>query len=276
MKVPIIFTDLDGTLLDVRYSFQPAHEALRYIQRNNMPLVIVSSKTRAEIEYYRRLLDNQHPFVSENGGGIFIPEHYFEAKPKSSQRYHSSEGHYDVIRLGTRYTDLRKTIKDMQEKGFPIKGFGDMTEEEVSLAMGLAIEEARMAKQRDFDEPFFYEGKEESMARIVDFIKMKGLNITKGRIYHLLGQSDKGKAVAILIDLFKQKHVAISSVGIGDSPNDIPMLEKVDMPIIVQKPDGTYDETIKVPRLIKTPGIGPLGWNNVITSLSANFQDHNL
>ena len=133
--------------------------------------------------------------------------------------------------------------------------------------MGLSTEEAKMAQQRDFDEPFFYEDKEQKIVDLLNSIKQKGLSATKGRIYHLLGQSDKGKAVSILIDLYKRKYGAVTTMGIGDSQNDLPMMEKVDIPIVVQKPDGTYDESIMVPDLIRAQGIGPSGWNDVMISL---------
>ena len=64
----IIFTDLDGTLLDSGYSFRKAMPALRLIKEKDIPLVLCSSKTKTEIDYYRKKLENDHPFVSENGG----------------------------------------------------------------------------------------------------------------------------------------------------------------------------------------------------------------
>jgi HAD superfamily hydrolase (TIGR01484 family) len=73
----IVFTDLDGTLLDESYSFAAAQPALRKTAELDIPLVLCSSKTRREIEHYRKKLGNSHPFISENGGGIFIPEGYF-------------------------------------------------------------------------------------------------------------------------------------------------------------------------------------------------------
>jgi mannosyl-3-phosphoglycerate phosphatase len=74
----VIFTDLDGCLLDREtYSFEPAQAALRLIREKEIPLILVSSKTRVEIEEYRRRLKNGHPIVSENGGAVFIPKDYF-------------------------------------------------------------------------------------------------------------------------------------------------------------------------------------------------------
>ena len=75
----LVFTDLDGTLLDHEsYSFEPALPALAVLKEKNIPLVLCTSKTRAEIELFRIQLKNIHPFISENGGAIFVPKgNYF-------------------------------------------------------------------------------------------------------------------------------------------------------------------------------------------------------
>jgi mannosyl-3-phosphoglycerate phosphatase len=263
----IIFTDLDGTLLNEVYSYDSALPALTLIEKYKIPLVICSSKTRSEIEFYRAKLNNDHPFISENGGGIFIPTGYFGPNVIIPAHHGVLNNQYDVITLGANYLKLREALIKLRNEGFSIKGFGDMSTEEISQTMGLTIEEAEMAKQRDFDEPFLYEDKEQKIDDLLNSIKLKGLNATKGRIYHLLGQSDKGKAVSILIDLYKQKYGAVTTMGIGDGQNDFPMLKEVAIPVIVQKPDGTYDESIMVPDLIKAQGIGPVGWNDAMISL---------
>ncbi|HLF86164.1 MAG TPA: HAD hydrolase family protein, partial [Nitrospiria bacterium] len=80
-------TDLDGTLLHPKtYSFDAARPALTLIKERRIPLILCSSKTRGEIELYRKWLGNQHPFISENGGGIFIPRGYFESTIKGEIR----------------------------------------------------------------------------------------------------------------------------------------------------------------------------------------------
>jgi HAD superfamily hydrolase (TIGR01484 family) len=74
----IIFTDLDGTLLDSDYSFRKALPALKMIKAEAVPLVLCSSKTKMEIEQIRKKMTNSYPFISENGGGIYVPKGYFE------------------------------------------------------------------------------------------------------------------------------------------------------------------------------------------------------
>jgi mannosyl-3-phosphoglycerate phosphatase len=72
--------------------------------------------------------------------------------------------------------------------------------------------------------------------------------------------NDKGKAVEILVDLFKKKYdYNVTFFGVGDSENDASMLELMDHPLLVQKYDGSWSN-IRVNRIIKVPGIGPKGW----------------
>jgi mannosyl-3-phosphoglycerate phosphatase len=105
-------------------------------------------------------------------------------------------------------------------------------------------------------------------------IVQRGLRWTKGgRFYHLTGSNDKGRAADILLRCYKRQwrldglQDGVETVGIGDSLNDLPLLLMVDHPILVQKPDGSYDPDINLPGLIRAPGIGPAGWNHAVLEL---------
>ena len=151
-----------------------------------------------------------------------------------------------------------------------------MSTEEIAGLTGLSSREAAMAKERHFDEPFIFEGEEADIPQLLAAILSKGFRYTQGAFYHILGDSDKGKAVSILEDLYRKAFGEIVTIGLGDSPNDIPMLERVDYPVIVQKPSGEYDQRIQIPNLIKTEGAGPEGWNNAILSLVQELPGNRL
>jgi mannosyl-3-phosphoglycerate phosphatase len=264
----LIFTDLDGTLLDdTDYSFQQAIPALEALRKSAIPLVICSSKTRKEIEYYQKKIDNNQPFISENGGGIFIPKGYFAIAVLNQVVEVSEINDYYTVTLGAPYSELRNVIRSLREKGFHVIGFGDMTVREVSERTGLSMYEAEMAKEREFDEVFIHDGDEQERSTLLSSIEAAGYSYTSGRYFHIMGKSDKGKAVAILTTLYGKIYDNLFTVAIGDNPNDVPMFEQVAYPIIVQNKNGLYDERINTSRLIKADGIGPEGWNKAIMNL---------
>lgn len=266
MKKPVVFTDLDGTLLDHEtYSFEAAAPALRLVEEMAIPLVVCSSKTRRELEQWRTVLDNRHPFITENGGALFLPAGYFDSIPPGLAI--DRNGEYDVIRLGAPYRELRGALCALRDEGFEVRGFGDMTTEEVAEATSLPPGLAALAKEREFDEPFFFAGDETAVEGLLEAIRRKGFHATRGRFFHLLGASDKGKAVAILARLYREKYGEIVTIALGDSPNDLPMLEWVDFPVLVQQPDGRHDPRITVPGLIRADGIGPAGWNRALLDI---------
>ena len=261
----LVFTDLDGTLLDHdNYSFASALPAITILKEKNVPLIFCTSKTRAEIEEIQLQLDNLHPFISENGGALFIPKGYF------SHRFHFTRenSHYLIVELGTPYPKLREVLNQMNTL-FPgkLRGFGDLTTQEVADFCGFSLSQATLAKKRDYDEPFILE--DESLEDALEEIAIRShLQINRGgRFYHLIGNSDKGKAVLQLRDLYGQKSTNLKTVALGDSLNDLPMLKAVDYPILVQKPDGSYDPSVKLDNLILAPGSGPKGWCRALLML---------
>jgi len=266
----VLFSDLDGTLLDSKtYTFEAAREALTELQARNIPLVLVSSKTRAEIEPIRLQLHNEHPFIVENGGAVVVPAHYFPFPLTEAIRRDT----YQIVELGIAYPLLRRALKDIQgDLGRGLRGYGDMSLEEVIALTGLSREDARLSKQREYDEPFVMEGVEFPENRLIEAVRKHGLRYTRGdRFSHLMGPHDKGKAVRYLIDCYRRRtgpgDVAMMTVALGNSLNDLAMLEAVDHPIIVQLADGSYDPAIAVPQLTRAPGPGPTGWNIAVRAL---------
>ncbi len=256
----IIFSDLDGTLLDGEdYSFEKAKPALEAVKEKEIPLILCTSKTRSEVEFYQELINNSDPFVVENGGAIYIPQGYFSF----SFDYDYISGDYSVIELGTPYKTLVKILNELKKKtGVALKGFSDMTTEEIATLCNLTPEQAAQAKRREYDEPFLILEPEKS-ARVEQAIECQ---YTQGdRFYHIL-ESNKGKAVSILIDLFKKSNLGVLSIGLGDRINDLPLLTEVDIPILVRLKNGKYDPEVSLPQLRYAEGVGPEGWNQAVLS----------
>ena len=273
----IVYTDLDGSLLDsTTYSYEAATPALTALREQEIPLVLVSSKTRAEMEPLRQRLAHQDPFIVENGGAVFVPRGLFDF-PLERMR---SRSPYQVIELGLPYHMLREVLKQIEDAvETPLQGFGDLSVEAIMQVTGLPHADATLAKQREYDEPYLLQGPQALIEEVCRQIVTRGLRWTKGgRLFHLMGENDKGEAASVLLRCYlRQQRMSgqaerIETVGIGDSINDAPLLAMVDYPILVQKPDGSYDPDIQLAGLIYAQGIGPVGWNEAVLKLLAQVQ----
>ncbi len=259
----IIFTDLDGTLLDHdTYSFAKAKKALSLIKSNNIPLIIVTSKTSSEVFDVQKKLGISHTFIVENGGAVFFSEEFSGyVSPDCIKK-----NNFFVKILGAERQKILDFLKPLKSH-LKIRSFVDFSDDELSKLMGMNIEEIQKSKKREFSEPFvFIENEKENFELLQKKALENGFKILKGgRFYHIVGRSqDKGEAVKIVKNAYNVKSRGFDkSIGIGDSMNDYEMLKQVDIPILVAKKNGTY-ENIHLPGLIKAGAAGPEGWNKVV------------
>ena len=266
----ILFTDLDGTLLDAQsYSAAAAAEALDEIERRHVPLVFCTSKTRSEAEVLRRELGNAHPFVTENGGGIFIPQGYFPiALPQAT-----AVGRYHRIALARPYKEIVQELDQLAaDTGTTVVGFHHMSVNEVARNTGLSSNEARLALAREFDEPFFFAGATERAEQaFVEQAQRKGLRLVRGgRFWHLFSGSDKGRAVRELMRLYRSAwRTRVRAVAIGNSSNDLPMLAAADVAILLPEENGELNAEVlsRLPSVHRGTAPGPAGWNRAILEL---------
>ena len=262
----IVFTDLDGTLLDAKiYSYEKSLAAMNRLKKDAIPVIFCSAKTRAEQEIYRRELGLFHPFVVENGGAIFIPRGYFPFPFD----YHKTVDDLLAIELAIPRSRVRKLLaKISRQNEFQFRGFGDMSAAEVAEITGLNLESARLARQREYDEPVKLNSSgETALSKFLAKLGEAGLNWSYGgRLYHVMGGGGKGKAVEILSGLYRRIWGEIRTIGLGNSLNDSPMLSQVDIPILVQKKDHSW-ENINLPSLRKVSGVGPEGWSKAIVEV---------
>lgn len=258
----VVFTDLDGTLLDhSTYSFEPARPALEALAAAGVPVVLSTSKTRAETEHWRRALDNTDPFIVENGGAALIPQGYFG--PDVS--YDRQDEACGILEFGLPIAKIRLALAAIRDAtGLPLRGFGDMSLDEIAAGCGLSREHAALAARREYDEPFIGADRA-SLGAVVREAAAAGLRVvTGGRFCHLIGGNDKGRAVRALRRLFDRGGEPIRAVGLGDSPNDEPMLREVDVPILVRRTDGRRAVTVELPGLVIAPHAGPQGWRDAV------------
>lgn len=252
---PIIFTDLDGTLLDHHtYDYSQANEMLAFIKTHHIPLILTTSKTALESELLSKELGITTPMIVENGAGII-----FHAD-------HALYGYADdgVMQLGASYTDILDFYALLKAE-YDLCGFNEMSLDEVVQYTGLEASDAMRAKNRQFTEPFILKDIDQIDA-IEKKAKKHGLRVVKGgRFFHIVAQEQcKSIAMHRVVELYEDfYHKSYTSIALGDSNNDKQMIEQADIGIVIAKHDGSsmLCEGVDVKYANEA---GPTGWNKML------------
>jgi len=257
----IVVSDLDGTLLDHHsYDWREASPALELLRLKQIPVVLCSSKTIAEIMPIREALGLSAPFIVENGGAVYLPEPGQDTKNLDKVEFGMNRAEI-LERL-----DVLATAPDMKNLGFT--GFSEMTVADVINVTGLDPANAANALQREYTEPLLWQDSEESKQRFLKQVRKAGLDAVEGgRFLHISAGCNKGKAVNYLRKFYeKRKGVTHKLIALGDSENDISMLELADLPVLVRSPVKDFPR-IRHDRVYRTTALGPAGWNEAILKL---------
>jgi mannosyl-3-phosphoglycerate phosphatase family protein len=264
----VVFSDLDGCLLDREtYAHEPARPALALLRRRGIPLVLCSSKTQAEVEYYRAILGLRDPFIVENGGAVLIPAGYVP----SARTPTGGGGPYFTAELGIPYARVSESLREIRRAtGLGLFGFGDMSVQEVALLTGLEPAAARRAMARRYDEPFIAALRADQLQRLEAEVCRRGLRLTRGgRLYHLSGRHTKGLGVDLLARIYRSRSPKLMTVGLGDGANDLAMLERVDIPVVIPRAPSRVDPALAGRPWRVAPAPGPAGWGAALLDLLA-------
>jgi len=269
MLQKVVFTDIDGTLIDLISGKYGESDKLIYtLRENNVPIVLCSAKTFAEQNKIRDDLGLMDPFIVENGGAIIIPKNYFDFQFDIEQNRIKEEQGYIIIELGESTREIRTKLAEIKKKlKIEFKGVADVSIEELSRLATMPIDYAKRMSEREYGETILQIKKSDIPTFTTSIEKMGIKVIHGGRFFDVIMGTDKGKAVSILINLFRKKYRnQIKFFGVGDSANDASMLKLMDVPMVVQKPDSSWSE-LEIKNVIRLKGIGPEGWKSAFDKI---------
>lgn len=257
----LIFTDLDGSLLDHHnYRHDEADELLNRLEQQSVPVIPVSSKTQAEIELLRDSLNSQHPFIVENGAAVFIPVGYFAQPPEDVttlggywvKQFVEPRHHWQQL-INAVGDDFSGDFTTLAEAG--IDGIIAMT--------GLNVHAAARAARRSYGEPVAWHGSPRRQKQFIDLLEQQGARVLHGgRFMHVSGNCDKGQALQWLVSEFRRNapHQRFISLAAGDSQNDCAMLEQADLALLIRSPVHGLPELHRQYGVYVSKDTGPRGW----------------
>lgn len=247
----------------------PASEALAEIERRNIPLVLSTSGTRAQVEFLRRKIGHAHPFITESGGGLFLPDGYFALRLEGAKR----TARYLCVPFGRTAQEASAALREMaQEAGAEVVGYADMSAREISRNTGMNEREAEASREREFSERFFFAGNADLAASSFERIaKEQNWQIRQPEPFgELYSGNDEGKAVRYLMRLYRESlRSRVRSVGIGTCFEDFSLLNATDQSFVLALSNGRSDDKLltKLPNTIRVDVPGAAGWNQTVLNL---------
>lgn len=273
MSQIVIYTDLDGSLLDHdSYSHAAADALLAELETLAIPVIPVSSKTRAEIQVLREELGNNHPFIAENGAAVFVPSGYFDARPPATQQKENFDVREFSLPRGYWLETLASVAVDFRDD---YKGFEELSIDDIVELTGLARDDAERAAEREYGEPVRWHGSEENKASFISRMEQHGATILQGgRFMHISGDCDKGRALLWLNAQFARQWGGKTpvSIAIGDSHNDAAMLEAADHALIIRSPSHEPPQLCRTDYVLLSEGTGPVGWNEGVRTILEKIE----
>jgi mannosyl-3-phosphoglycerate phosphatase len=256
----LVFTDLDGTLLDHdSYSFEAAGPALDLLKARGIPLILASSKTEAEMRPIAEAIGINHPMIVENGAGVV------GLTNRVALDLHSSSP----------YSHLRSFLRELpKELDGCFEGFGDWDVARVSEETGLPLPSAELARQRHFSEPGRFTGAEAQKQSFIALLDAQGFTAVQGgRFFTLMPKTSKAARMAEVLAHYRQlTGEPVRSIALGDAPNDLAMLEAADCGIVIANPAHRplpVTERERQGFILRSEQAGPEGWNTMIHQLVA-------
>jgi len=265
----LIVTDLDGTLLDHHsYSIEPAMPMLHLLQQHHIPVIFNTSKTSSESQALSEKLAMSNPFIVENGSAIYLPKRIVSRAPPNFV----SRGTYWVHIAGLTYTEILRRLQPLRLR-YRFTNLNTTALEDIMADTGLSMADAQRATARQFSEPIIWQDTDQALSAFRADVLGSGLNLLQGgRYLHILGDTDKGRAMMLL----KEVYASMNKDGrqpvvmaLGDSQNDLAMLQAADIAAFIRSPVNALPDTSVVHQLMISEQTGPAGWAECVQQVLA-------
>ena len=245
-----IVTDLDGTLLDHHdYGFEPARAVLARLARLEIPVVLASSKTAAEMRKIAADMPGvaRWPFICENGAGVVWPGRAASDDEREWQKLRAA--------MDGLPSELRSHLT----------GFGDLGAAGIAEVTGLSLAAAARAGQRQFSEPCLWDGDDAALERLQKLLGQAGIMAQRGGRFLTLGT---GHTKADRIGELRDALGVTLIVAIGDAPNDRAMIAAADIGVVVPNPNGASPGGFDASQDVRTAhAAGPTGWAMAVSAI---------
>ncbi len=270
-KKKIIFTDLDESLLNQnKYNAKILDKFIKGLIKENYSIVAITSKTFSEVTKLFKLNNIQFPFSTENGALFTIP--YSKSNKKLSfmnkvnNKAIKTSRIMDILsKLSSKYLKNISFIKDLN------------VDQQIKIT-NLKKEEIFYFNNRNFSVSIIWKGSNISLERFKKEISRYDLHILfGGKVLNISGCHTKLDAIKYF-EKYYSKKLDISdfiTVSIGDSNNDIEMLNYTDYSGVVKREDKKKIDLKFSNNIYFSTKYAPEGWVELVKLIKKKMENSN-
>ena len=243
----VVLARLEGTPFDpYENGLDSAQAHVEPILRAGIPIVFFSMRTRAELEAIQQELGIRHPFVAEEGGALYVPQHYFGVRFARS----IDVAGYETVPFGRPHDQVLAALSTSARwLKAPITTMSELSVNDVAMACQLTMLQARLAKLRDHSELFKVTDGTDPKALIQALRSTKFQCRAYGEFLHVSAEVDTDQIVDTLLRSYRRAFDTRIFVGIGDPHGDLAMLGRVEVPLMWGHGTRTdrFNENVRLP-----------------------------
>lgn len=233
-----------------------------------IPCVWLSSHSRLQLDEPRRRAGHTEPFIAEDGCAVYLPEDYFHLKPTKTLRL----GRFTSIPIAKPQPAAKDALESLSEETeVPVVPLRSLSPRELAQNIGLPNSEAELARQRDFDELFFFAGSSENdVARFKSLAVEKKLSLREhGVLCSLAVNRDVRKCIRELGTLYDRSLRAHANrIAIAPSADSATIFPACDRGIRISANSKESDSS-ESSGISEIPITSPELWDHILTSITS-------
>jgi predicted mannosyl-3-phosphoglycerate phosphatase (HAD superfamily) len=234
-----------------------------------IPVVWVTNRSRAQMDDPRRRLGHNHPFIAEGGSGVYLPEDYFHLRSAKTIRL----GRFTCIPIAEPQPAACKALEVLgEETGVSAVPLRSLSPREFMQNSRLNAREAPLARQRDFDELFFFAGaSERDIERFVAEGRGRNLQLRpRGVLWSLAAGANLSQCMRELSKLYDRALRAHATVmGVATPEDGEELFAICDRRILLtgESADGPVSGASRFGKVTEVLLSAPDAWGQVLAGI---------
>jgi predicted mannosyl-3-phosphoglycerate phosphatase (HAD superfamily) len=275
----VLYMSVDSLIPPRGNSLHGLDEFTATLDHEGIPAVWLTSRSRLQFDDARRKHGHTQPFIAEDGCAVYLPEGYFHLTPVSEAPHTKKAtvrfGRFTCIPAAEALPAAADALESLsQDTGVPVVTLRSLSPRELALNTGLPQREADFARQRDFDEIFFFAGaSDEEVEKLLAEGRNRNLQF---RQHGVLWSAAIGASVqrcirelAKLYDRALRCHAHTLGIATQDlAPALFPFCERTIL-LSDHKGEEAFPEQPGMPRTRHLPLHAPDVWEQLLAAVSS-------